>query len=115
MPIGAQGYSPKGLANAKFSKDERGNKMALNKKCIHCSSPLSYRVLLKQTTVINCPHCKEALYSTLSTRFAFSLIFIVTFSLILMNVNSNSIKSIVITIWIMISFFVVQPFVLRYK
>lgn len=89
--------------------------MALNKRCTHCCLPLSYGVLLKQTVVMVCPHCKKILHATFLSRFIFSIIFIVPFAFILMGMEGNSSKLFVIAIWIMISFLVIQPLVLRYK
>ncbi|MBM7601393.1 CXXC-20-CXXC protein [Virgibacillus halotolerans] len=89
--------------------------MAFNKKCCHCNYAFSYKTLLNQTAIMKCPACKAELQATLLSKIIFSLIFIIPFVLILMGIERDLGKIVVTLIWVIISFLVIQPLVLKYE
>lgn len=89
--------------------------MAFKKRCHHCNAALRYQTLLRQTALMKCPACEAELHATFLSKVIFSLIFIIPFALILMGIVGSFSKVIAMVIWIIISFLVVQPYILRYK
>lgn len=89
--------------------------MAFKKRCYHCSAVLPYQTLLRQTAVMKCPACGSELDASFLSKVIFSLIFMIPFVLILMGLLGSFSKIIAMIIWIIISFLVVQPSILRYK
>ncbi|MDA7027031.1 hypothetical protein PJ311_10465 [Bacillus sp. CLL-7-23] len=88
--------------------------------CPVCNKPFTFKdkyQLTKAKTSI-CPHCKSQLKATTASKLLFILLFILPIFYFISMVSSewNSIlKWSTVLIWLVFSFFMVQPIIYRYE
>jgi len=87
-------------------------------KCENCGAKISPKDLLlrsiKNAYNIKCENCKVTLKATrISTLLFYAILIIPIFSIL--SIERNSITYAGLILWVLVAFFVIQPFVFQYK